>query len=843
MAACILSTHQAKGLVNNSAMDVRSVLHETSSELSKINDGDKLVQVFMNIKKYMDVDEDSAPLKEKAEFKRVHYTPFLRLLVNNMGPRWVDLLTPERLELWDSFFLEGPPDQAFLVLLDSVERTKPSICLDRCVHVLERFLQRGALADLIWEICQQQLEPTPTPVLHEVILGRICSLPDHLANSLQKRNKPLFYPKNYYPRVAGAILRVLRMISDSLREGKGCSISFVSQVMGKVCMQGHQIELLSVLVPHLLTLLKSDCIYQRLSWRLVESVPERWMDALITGILQVARGPADVSKLLGDLVLKNKKVEYLFTQKMLFLQYCVQKEKLQCILGYLSLEKSRRPLMVKVLRELLEVWSSASVVKHSPHAQLLHLSRSILICSSLMNDDEIQSCKEEIKFALVNGTHVYLDNSILNTRRLGMLVSEALSKYLNPEPLHFEYEEDEEIKELKSLLSPPCICPSNVEESVKIPGESSPSNVSPPRNDDVKPEEGSRSASRSDSELDSDDDLVPYDMSEDTELKKSSAPAYIRDCMEVLLSDDLEKVEVTMRALAPLIRANTAASKEVSVELVKMLLHIDQPGIEHFEELRHEALVASTVVDPILASKYLTGEFYSLNYNLRQRMDILDVLASAAKDLSKLVAPTKSVKPKPQPANKSGTPNTAATAATADWKKIVEERIAMKTRRFGKGQSAPEPVSVPNSFHVVAGHFFFPLIQNFDRPVVTFDLLGEDRLVLGKLVHTLACLMHLSTNASVASQMGKALLEFVWVLRFHLDPYVRQGLLFCVSTILLSVPWERLMTDMAEEVIETQRWLADVTERDVDDDCRRIALNGLVLMEKLKKNLHSRNKK
>lgn len=30
----------------------------------------------------------------------------------------------------------------------------------------------------------------------------------------------------------------------------------------------------------------------------------------------------------------------------------------------------------------------------------------------------------------------------------------------------------------------------------------------------------------------SDDDLIPYDMSEDKELKKTKAPVYIRDCIE-----------------------------------------------------------------------------------------------------------------------------------------------------------------------------------------------------------------------------------------------------------------------------------------------------------------------
>ncbi len=35
------------------------------------------------------------------------------------------------------------------------------------------------------------------------------------------------------------------------------------------------------------------------------------------------------------------------------------------------------------------------------------------------------------------------------------------------------------------------------------------------------------------------------------------------------------------------------------------------------------------------------------------------------------------------------------------------------------------------------------------RPQVTFDLLGSDHLVLGRLIHTLGLFMHLAVNAPV----------------------------------------------------------------------------------------------
>ncbi|XP_056390382.1 telomere length regulation protein TEL2 homolog [Hyla sarda] len=813
-------------------------IQEIIAELSKICDGERLVEVLSKARRYLGGGANPAMDQEIAEFNRTHYTPFLRFLVAQMGPQWFDFLTSDRMGLWDSFFLEGPADQAFLVLMDSLVRTGPCVRLDRCVHVLEKFLQNGALAEVIWEVCQQQLEATPTPILHEAILSKICSLPDHVANCLQKHTKEVFFPKNYYPRVGNAILCVLKMVSVSLRDGKGCSISFVSQLLGKVCMQGRHRELFSVLVPRLTTLVQSDCIWQRICWRLIESVPDRWMEPVVTGLVQMADGPATLSKLLGDLVLKNKKAQFLLTQKMLFLQYGTKRETLQNILGYLSMEKSCRPLLVKALKELLEVWSSSSVVKHSPYPQLLYLSRSIFISLNLLNKEETEGCKQEILFALTSGTRLYLDSSLPPVRCLGMVVAECLSRYMEPggPSLSFQYQEDEEIKDLKALLTPPSICAVNPEGAK----ESSQSIIQPSKIDNKQSGEP-KADTGSDSEVDSDDDLTPYDMSADTELRKDKIPAYIRDCLEALLSNDVEKLEGTMTSLSSLIRSNPSATKEVSAELVKILLHLeDCPGVENFTQLRYAAMVSVTVIDPIPVSQYITGEFYALNYSLRQRMDILDILVAAAQELSESVNPKKGEAPEKVTHDLQSTRSTHGNLngdASADWRKIVEERIANKTRRFAKSQKATTPASTPNRFHAVVGHFFFPLIQNYDKPVVTFDLLGEDRLILGRLVHTLGILMHLALNAMAASQMGKALLEFVWVLRFHTDPFVRQGLLFCVSTILLSVPWERLMTDMSEEVLEMKCWLADAAETDADDHCRRLALNALLLMEKLRSNL------
>ncbi|NXE27523.1 TELO2 protein, partial [Ardeotis kori] len=619
--------------------------------------------------------------------------------------------------------------------------------------------------------------------------------------------------------------------------GLDCSISFVSRVLGKVCVHGNQKGILSVLVPHLADLTKSDCIWQRICWRLVECVPDRWMEAVVLGFVQRAPRADVLSRLLGNLVVKNKKAQFVVTQKVLLLQYHHPTEVLQNLLGYLSLDSLRRALLIRVLQELLEIWGSSSAVRHSPPEQQQYISKAILICLSHLKEPEIESCRQELLTSMMEGVKCHLDSSLPQIRRLGMIVAESISSKINTDGpvLKFQYEEDDEARELKSLLvqtPPSCVVPSLPDDDRNQKADAELPLV-------LESNEKSHTAASAmpdeelDAELDSDDDLIPYDMSEDKELK-TKAPVYIRECMEVLTgSEDVDKWEATVKALESLVRKNPAATREVSVELAKILLHLEEKTcMEGFVELRRRAQVAVLTTDPIPVAKYLTSQFYSLNYSLRQRMDILDVLVLAAQELS---YPKCHRKTEHSDAPKPCIQLLPGSDSSKDWRRIIDERIKSKTRRFAKGQSQVELASSPNEFNSVAGHFFFPLIQHFDRPLTTFDLLREDHFVLGRLVHTLAILMSLAVNTTAVPAMGKALLELVWALRFHTDSYVRQGLLACVSSVLLSVPVERLLEDMTEQLLEAQSWLGDVMEKDPDGDCRRLALQNLLLMENLKK--------
>uniref|UniRef100_A0A8D2DCU8 Telomere length regulation protein TEL2 homolog n=1 Tax=Sciurus vulgaris TaxID=55149 RepID=A0A8D2DCU8_SCIVU len=820
-------------------LSVREAVHTLQSS----EDGDRVLSVLGSLRRYLRGAAEPALPDEQEEFAAKHFATVLRCLVGRLSPRWLQLSPGGRLEqLWGSFFLEGPADQAFLVLMEAIEGTAgPSFHLMKMAQLLSRFLSEGRMAALMEEQCRPQTKPG-FPLLQETLLSKVVSLPDHLGNRLHQDNLAQFFPQNYFPLLGEEAVRVLQAVVDSLRGGLHCSVSFVSRVLGKVCIQGRHKEILGRLVPQLTALTQGSCLWQRVCWRLVEQVPDGAMEAVLAGLVEDAPGPEVLSRLLGNLVVKNKKAQFVMTRKLLFLQYRCTTRMLQSLLGYLAMDNQRRPLLIQVLRELLETWGSRSAVRHTPLAQQRYISMAVLICLAHLGEPELQNSREELLASMMAGVKCRLDSSLPAVRRLGMIVAEVISARIHPEgpPLRFQYEDDELSREMLALAPPRPAGDSSLEAGSSLdPGVAeTPAEI-------VEGSVPAAGLQGSDSELDSDDEFVPYDMSGDKELKSSKAPQYVRDCMEALTTfegQDMERWEAALQALEGLIHRNPEATREVSVELAKVLLHLEERTcVAGFEKLRQRALVAVTVTDPARVAEHLTSQFYALNYSLRQRMDILDVLTLAAQELSRPGrlgrSPQHSSLGPGTQCSPALTPSQSGSAMAPDWRVVVENRIRSKTRRFSKGAPRQEPAGGPNEFASVAGCFFFPLIQHFDRPLVTFDLLGDDQLVLGRLTHTLGALMYLAVNTTVAVPMGKALLEFVWALRFHVDTYVRQGLLSAVSSVLLSVPAERLLEDLPDELLEARSWLADVAEKDVDEDCRVLAVRALLLLERLRDRL------
>ncbi|XP_067100706.1 telomere length regulation protein TEL2 homolog isoform X1 [Osmerus mordax] len=814
--------------------DVRLAVGQSVRTLTTSRNREEVVTALHTLNSYLNKEpKTTTTTVQRDEFSRAHYTRTLQFFISSISADWVQFLTAaQRTELWDGLFLKGPADQALMVLMDGIgSLSNPSAGLDRLVSILVEFLQSGRLMDLLWSYCQEA-GPSDSPQLRETLLGRLVALPDLTANRLHPNNKPLFLPQQYYPLLAREMLAALEKTCKALRDGKDCSLTFLSQTLGKVCVQGHSELVFRDLAPLLSSYTRSDMVWQRVCWKLLENVPERWLEAVLTGLIPAVDGPDAFGRIMGNLVLKNKKAQFVITHKLLLLQYRHETRVLRILLGYLAQDRERRPLLTQVLRSLCQTWANPSAVKHTSLEQQMYVSRALLLCVGLLNDAELQELRAELLQCMLGGMQSHLDCSVVGVRRMGMAVGECLSSRmdLGGTKLKFEYEQNEDTLELLSLMTPPPDehqepSPHRMSPDREVKGQTSPLQEAPPT-------ATQQHRAGPDSDLDSDDELTPYDMSADQEMSKTAPPRYLRDCLEAFLtSEEPERVELCLRAVEGLVRNNPSTAQEVGVQLTKVLLHMeDSYNTAGFWGLRQGAMVALVVTDCVPVTEFLTTEFFSMNYSIRQRLDILEVLAMSAQELSQPITAKDGLSKGVSPVTMGMIPYPGNDPV--DWRQVVERRIQSKTTRISKGVTRPPAKATPNRYAPVAGHFFFPLLRNYDRPQVTFDLMGGDHLVLGRLIQTLGLLMHLAVNAPVATQMGRALLDFAWAVRYHVDQTVRRGVLFAVCSVFLSMPSQSLLEELSDQLLETRAWLADVAESDPDADCRSLAVQSLVLLEK-----------
>ena len=769
----------------------------------------------------------------RQEFLSDHYSDWLHYLVAHFTVDWMKCIPPGKVEkLVDTFFMDGTHHEAFLVLTDSVRDAGGGYQLHKCVSLIESFLKQHKLQQVMWSQCQVQssrggMDPM-TSELWWRLSTQIVSLPDNILAKLHSDVSELFYPKDYTALVVQEMYQVLKMVKCNIARNQDCSVQFLSQLFGRLCLTGHADSVWSAFLPSVMPLLRQDYVWCRVCERLVTGVPDRCMESTVLALLKHSSHHSIVSKLLGHSVLNNAKLQYLLTNKLLLLRHFNKDIILQNILGYLSLSPVTRHLLNKVWLTLLDVWGDSSAVKHTSYEQHLYITKALLVCLAFLTDEARMELRQKTLSKLMSGIQCHLDSPIVRVRRLGMIVAEQITGAVGPiaQKLQFEYERDEEVENLVSLVLPPSEC-SESDISQKLEAASL---------DDIKPSAAAKplldETVKAESSLDSDDDLEPYDLSNDVKFSKVKPPVYLRDCMEGLLSsEDPDRVEGCLSVAEKLIRKHATTVSEVAVEFAKILLHLqDVEGFTERASYRFSAMVALAVTAPQPVAAYLIGEFYHRNYNIRQRMDILEVLAAAAQELAH--PSSKRSSPPASPAIVSPLQANPATG-TENWRDIVQQRIEKKTRHFTKGKQRPEAKPIANRFAPVAGMFFFPLLRDFDRRDVGWelDLLGEDHLVLSRLTYTLGVVCYAAVNAPVLIQIAKALLEYIWTLHGHPQPSVRRALLFAVCMVLLAVPSYLLVSDLQADIAEVKAWLAEVVEGDVDEECKRMALQALILLE------------
>ena len=813
-----------------SACEVQRYVQDHQKNISKASDiGEltdslsKVAELFLN----GSLLPQKVPLAKRAslreEFTSKHYVRFVSSLLRHPVVSCYKKFNQEQKKLFEVFFLQGPEMESLLVLGNALS-TSDSEVTNMVVPLLEKFVLDGRFVTLFVNECQSREDRLMMKrQLCSQVITLVVSLPERVANSTRVKTTSVFHHQRFFRTLMLQVVQALEQLHDSLCTSKNCSLKFLSELLGRVCLVGHAEPVFYVLLPAVEKWTQTSPLWSHICRRLITATPNALLEHVVEGILKISTNPNLIVKLLGNSVLTNARLKYLLTSKFLLLKTYTDVGILYNIMGYLSSCRHRH-LLCETTRSLFDVWANEGAIKHTSYDQHMYVSCAVVLAVGHMTKEEKEQEKEQLLAKLLAGVQGHLGSPTEKVRRLGMVVAECVSSALVPDQkkLAFEYKRDEETDLLYTLSNGPKL-PANQTQERRMP-----------KNKGTEETKDSKLESREGPEVEqeSDDDLTPYDLEEDDNVDDCRAPKYLRDCIEGLLeSENPSKTEASLRVVKKLTCAEPDELGEICVELVKVLLHLqDQYSIKDFVELRHSAMVAVAVRFPKNIAEYLTEEFYGPNYNLQQRLDMLGVLSDAAQQLS---APKEIAKVNLIPRKFHNLrPKVPMTLESIpEWQVFIQERINRKTKRFSQGPSRPPAKAAANQFASAAGYFFYPLMTKFDVNCNTMDLLGEDSFVLGRLLYTLGSVMFAARSAPSARNMGRTLLNFTWSLKFHSEPLIRQAVMFTQAMVFLSVPSGLLLSDASKELFELHDLLKDVVQNDANAECRKAALQAILLLE------------
>ncbi|KAK3729207.1 hypothetical protein QZH41_002774 [Actinostola sp. cb2023] len=775
----------------------------------------------------------------KADFAKQHFVRCADLLLCEPAVEFLSSLDALHEKKLETFFVEGPSCESFLVLMGALSQTLKSQNVKVIISLLEKFIISKRLVDLFVKNCHkggQGLLENSKNGHHKFNSSQtvtfLVSLPERVANKLRLKSKSVFYPEAFFTEVARQFQEALELIHASLASNskEAVTLSFLSDLIGRICIAGHGKTILVVLLPQFERWTSTSPLWSRICQKLVTGISDHELEPVVENLLREASSPRVIVKLLGDDILTNSRLKFLLTTKFILLRYYTDVQILGNIIGYLSGCK-RRHLLIETLGKLFDSWSNSSAILHTPYDQHVYISCAIVHIIGYLGNDEREKHKHEVLKKLLTGVQNHLESPEHKARRLGMIVAECVTSVLEPnaEKLSFEYDDDDDsllIKDLSKGLKSELI-----KKSDSKPGKKT--SKKQENLHSVKSGEGTSVSQKGvkKPDDDDDDDLEPYDLDEE-EFEGPKPPRHLRECIEALTeAKDMERFEAALKTLEKLVCSHPSDLDEVCLELIKILLYLqDQFTTEDYLTLRQKAMVAITTRCPVAVATYLTEEFYGANYCIIQRLDILDVLAVSAQQLSQPIEMTqeKATSKRFLPPGEHSHTNVEW---IPEWQKVIQERIEKKTRRFAKGPSKAQPKPVANKFAQVAGHFFYSLMKNFDHKQSTLDLLGDDSFVLGRLIYTLGVVVHSAKGAPTAHNMGVALIEFSWALRYHSEPTVRQVLVFALVMVFSSVPIALLLSECSDGVFEIHNWLKDLMEKDDSIDVKRMAVQALLVLE------------
>lgn len=793
--------------------------------------------------------------------------------------------------------------------------------------ILQDLLKSDAIFSAIVDACrcrQELLLEVELDQAWQRATQILVSLPSRVANKMQRDTPQLYTPHVYIRLLCFHVCRAMHFVNEAWYEQNiEPKINVLSTIISKILITSKATHDLSCFIDILKEWCYEDIKNEK---RLVRSVLRELdttaVEHMATMFLKRCEPIYGVYPVLGD-VLTAPRWQYVLITKIPLMRYYHTDDKLIFnLISYLS-SCENADVLPDLMIKLIDIWSDSSILNHTPVEQHEYISRLIILsvraCKSRLKERNIM---ERCRQLLLTGVSVHLECTDIYIRAMGMITAEICINHLSEDDvpqLAFDYNDmptrvQTLLDSLKHLSAPTVICykcsddlavgdvgfssnkkirelVADILPSFQAVSSKKPENrLARSRKDDqgkMKDDlaqkkkhdvmgatsstqddtEKSRRQDDEQSELDSDDDLVPYDLDEERDKPASKVrPMYLRDLRDNLTDErtatDSDVFSESMSVCEELIRTQLPKDDaSFAVELLELLVTLRQQSyMEDFEGVVFRCCVEIVVVRPKECAEFLCKQFYEDmgKYSLSQRLLFLDVLSESAKQLSgikvsndsnaestKLVKKRKATSSpvsvfidttKPRRIQElcydEGMENLLEVSESriADWREITEKRIESHTRRFAH-QSKVSKKSI-NRFASVVSSFIYPLLYGFNWQKDSVKLQNlkiyqdQENIVLLRYLNTMSVIMRAAENCPLALKMGQEILELTWTLRYHKEATVRFAVVECIASVLISLPRDQVVVEeLMDTLMEIKEWLLltqNVIFGEHDVKCREI---------------------
>ncbi|ESO06123.1 hypothetical protein HELRODRAFT_160268 [Helobdella robusta] len=788
------------------------------------------------------IEDLASFLRNNPEAEYIFYNEFyydvLNGILNNLCVSWTECSSSHDIGLLvRNLIYTGPQDQSFSLLSKFL----------KCLSSDTPFFHQAILwlVDLIKEKCFKtvlvtsisQDTFTPSQQFSEFIQCA-ASLPTIIANKFSGINiYNELQPDVYFVSISHDIFLVLLAVHDRLKCNKNTYVLPISKIIGKICVCGYGKVLWKPLLEYL-NKESNSFLWKRIIQKVILNMDDWCFELAIEPMLSLLESVEDYDYMFGDTILKKSKLNFLFTHKLMLVRFNSDIKVMKNVMSYLGHNKVLHEVFILTFKNILKTWSEKNFVKHRCIEQIIYLSKAIMVAINVTKKNSflVKDVYETVNTTLLNGLPLYLESSIANIRNIGMVISQNLSSLIHSgeKKLILPYEKNDVTDSLLILVD-------DISDFTMKTNASNKNDISDTSSACLDNDENLISDSKKlDKNLDSDDDndsLLPFNTeNNDKNIKK--VPKYLKQCIEGLLNkDDPELAEMCLKQIIPLV-SNHLEHKELYKELCGVLLNLENCfSIENFEFIKYKSLLTLLISYPESIAEFLANEFYGEAYNLKQRIDILNILVDGAKHLSfsndHFGCGECSVNNNAQIGYACKTTNMSTPPIKQeDWKLLLQERIKKKTKFSTK--RAVKNVPQENKFALYASYFFYPLMKNYDIKNICMELTERDHFVLEKLLISLGTIMYCSFNIPSAHHMAKNLLQFSNSFHRHVEVTVRRAVLFCLSMCVVVLDSNSSSSDVTYELNNISSWLADVKFFEWDNQCIEMADQIMPVIKKLK---------